>query len=136
MINIATTRALTTVINKIFNVTNLNWQKGTDHNHKYITTPEFNKLTAEISFARLSQPHLVKNTNFDNKLINLRKTKSNKTKHVLVENNFKKWQVLVLIYFHGKSHFEQHFSQRINILKELVILMIVFYDGNLKDCLM
>ena len=65
--NLATLTALTAVENKI-----------SDHS-KYITTPEFNKLTAENFAARLSQSNLaskndianfVKKTDFDNKLKN------------------------------------------------------------------
>ena len=51
-----------------------------DHNHdKYITTPEFNKLTREYFAARLAQENLarkndiatlVKKTDFDNKVKN------------------------------------------------------------------
>ena len=41
----------------------------TDHTHdKYITTPEFNKLTAQNFAARLAQANLVTKTNFDSKL--------------------------------------------------------------------
>ena len=38
---------------------------------KYITTLEFNKLTAENFAARLAQSNLVTKTDFDDKLINL-----------------------------------------------------------------
>ena len=73
------------------------------HDHsKYITTPEFNKLTAENFRARLKQANLatkgniadfVKMINFDDKLKDLyKKVTSNKSKHVLVENEFKKIQ--------------------------------------------
>ena len=49
-------------------------QKIIDHNHdKYITTPEFDRITAENSGARLAQANLVTKTDFDNKLINLSK---------------------------------------------------------------
>ena len=49
-------------------------KKLTDHNHdKYITTPEFNKLTAENFAARLKQANLVTKTYFDDKLKNLNK---------------------------------------------------------------
>ena len=69
----------------------------TDHDHnKYITTQEFNKLTSENFSARLAPanlaskndiPNFVKMTDFDDKLKNLNKNvTSNKTKHVLVEN--------------------------------------------------
>ena len=57
-------------------------KKFTDHNHdKYITTPEFNKLTAENFAARLSQANLITKTDFDTRLIRLdKKINSNKTK--------------------------------------------------------
>ena len=90
--NLATTRALTAVENKIPSVINSIKKKKPDcntkineiemkiidHNHdKYITTPEFNKLTAESFAARLKQANLasksdianfVNKTDFDNKL--------------------------------------------------------------------
>ena len=63
-------------------------KKVTDHDHgKYMTTPEFNKLTAEDFAARLAQANLIAKRDFYNKLKSLnRKIISNKTKHVLVEN--------------------------------------------------
>ena len=70
---LATNSTLTAVENKIPNVSNLVTKtdyntkisdiekKITDHNHdKYITTPEFNKLTTENFKARLAQANLVK----------------------------------------------------------------------------
>ena len=49
-------------------------KKITDHKHyKYITTPEFNKFTAENLAARLSQANLTTKTNFDAKLSSLNK---------------------------------------------------------------
>ena len=60
----------------------------TDHDHdKYIITPEFNKLLAEVFDARLKQTDLVTKKYFDDKLKSLnQKINSNKTKHLLVEN--------------------------------------------------
>ena len=53
---------------------------------KYITTPEFNKLTAENLAARSKKADFVHQTVFDNILTSFnRKTISNKTKHVEVE---------------------------------------------------
>ena len=44
-------------------------KKLTDHNHdKYITTPEFNTLSAEVFDARSAQANLVTKKNFDDKL--------------------------------------------------------------------
>ena len=69
-------------------------KKLTDRNHDiYITTPEFNKLTAKHFSAKLKQANLVTKTDFDDKLKNLnQKINSNKTKHLLVENELKKLQ--------------------------------------------
>ena len=55
----------------------------------YITTPEFNRLTAENFTALLTQANLVNKTDFDNnKLINInKKITSNKTKYVEAEKN-------------------------------------------------
>ena len=88
--NLASTTALTAVENKIPDISNL--VKRTDYNTKiseiekklidhdhdeYITTPEFDKLTAEDFAARLAQANSatknniassVKKTNFDDKL--------------------------------------------------------------------
>ena len=66
--------------------------KLTDHDHdKYITTPEFNKVTAENFAARLKQANLVAKAYFDDKLKSInRKTSSNKTKHLVVKNKLKK----------------------------------------------
>ena len=73
----------TTVLNtKICEVEN----KIPNHN-KYITTPEFNKLTAELFAARLKQANLVTKTDFDNRLTSFkRRINSNKTKYLEVQN--------------------------------------------------
>ena len=57
-----------------------------NHNHdKYITTPEFNKLTAENFIARLAQANLMTKTDLDNELMSLkRKINWSKTKYVVV----------------------------------------------------
>ena len=113
--NIAATIALAAAEDKIPNVSNLVKKSdyntkisetekkitGQDHD-KYITTPGFNKLTAENVTARLAQVDLasktdignfVKKTDFHGKLKNLnKKVTSNKTKHFLVENQLKKLQ--------------------------------------------
>ena len=105
-----TTTAFTAVENKIPNVRNLNkknkkinetGKKITDHDHdKQICTPEINKLTTENFSVRLAQGNLgsknhianfIKKTDFNDKLKYLnKKFTSNKTKHVLVENELKK----------------------------------------------
>ena len=55
---------------------------------KYITTPEFNTLVADVFNARLAQGNLITKTDFDAKLSSRnKKITSNETKHLLVENN-------------------------------------------------
>ena len=104
IIGLVTNTALTTVENKIPNISSLVKKadynkkiieiekKLTDHNHdKYITTPEFNTLAADVFNARLAQANLITKTDFDAKLSSLnRKITSNKSKHLLVENELKK----------------------------------------------
>ena len=84
-----------------------------DHDHdKYITTSEFNNLTAKTFTARLTQAHLVTKTDFDAKLISLnKKINSNKTKHLLVENELKKLKTFNSSYFRGKKYFENDGTQ-------------------------
>ena len=102
-------------ISDLVNNTNYNTKiskivkKITDHGHdKYINTPQFNKLTAENLTAGLAQANLasknhiagsVKKTDFDEKLNNVNKqVTSNKSKHVLVENEFKKLQTFDILF--------------------------------------
>ena len=96
-------------------------KKVADHNHdKYITTPEFNKLTAEVFDARLAQTNLVTKRDFKGKLkIQNQKNNSNKTKHLLVENEFKKLQTFDSIYFRDKSHFEKDGTQNYLVFQSM-----------------
>ena len=106
---LATNTTLTVVENKILSVSNLvkkktdyeakiteTEKKRTDHNHdKYITTPEFNTLAADVFSARLAQTNLVTKTDFDAKLSTLnRKITANKTN----ENELKKLKTFDSIY--------------------------------------
>ena len=102
---LATNSALTAIENKIPDVSSLVKKtdynakiseienKVNDHNHdKYITTPEFNTLAADVFKARLvAQTDLIRKPDFDSKLkgISDRVTK-NKTKCLLVETELKK----------------------------------------------
>ena len=61
-------------------------EKNIPDHAKYITTPEFNKLTVEDFAARLNQADLVNKTNFDNKITSFSKrSTSNKTKYLKVQ---------------------------------------------------
>ena len=84
-----------------------------DHNRgKYITTPEFNRLTAENFAARLKQANLVTKTDFDDKLKSLnQKSNPDKTEHLLVENELRKLKTLDSSYFRGRNCFEDDDTQ-------------------------
>ena len=82
--NLATKTALTTVENKIPSVSNLVKKtdystkiteignKHNNHNHgKYITTPEFNTLAADVFNATLARTNVLAKTDFDAKLSSL-----------------------------------------------------------------
>ena len=86
---LATNAALTAVEKKVPNISRLVKKKNKlystkiTHNHeKYITTPEFNKLSADVFTAMLAQANLVTKTDFNNKLRSPNhKINSNKTIH-------------------------------------------------------
>ena len=71
-----------------------------------------NTLAASVFNTRLAQANLITKTDFDAKLSSLnRKITSNKSKHLLVENELKKLKVFDSSYFIGKSHFEEDVMQ-------------------------
>ena len=75
---------------------------------KYITTPEFDKLTAENFAERLKQGNLVRKTDLDNKLTSLNiKIVLNKTKHLTIKKEFKKLNTFDISCFSGKNYFEE-----------------------------
>ena len=88
-------------------------KKLANHNHdKYITTPKFNTLSANVFNARLAEANLVAKTDFDNSVSSLdSKIAANKTKNESIENEIKKLKILDLSYFIGKSHFEEDDTQ-------------------------
>ena len=112
--------SLTAVENKVPNISSL--VKKTDYNTKIteienrlidhnrgknITTPEFNRLTAENFAARLKQANLVTKADFDDKLKSLnQKSNPDKTEHLLVENELRKLKTLDSSYFRGRNCFE------------------------------
>ena len=71
-----------------------------------------NTLAASVFNTRLAQANLITKTDFDAKLSSLnRKITSNKSKHLLVENELKKLKTFDSSYFIGKSHFEEDGTQ-------------------------
>ena len=123
--SLATKAALTAVENKIPSVSSLVKKTHyntkiteiekelTDHNHdKYITTPEFNTLAADVFNARLAQANLITKTDFDAKLSRInRETTENETENLLVKNKLNKLITFDLSYFIGKSYFEEDGTQ-------------------------
>ena len=149
---LATKTALTTVENKIPSINGL--VKKTDcntkitdienilnnHNHdKYVATPEFNTLDANVFNARLAQANLITKTDFDAKLSSLnKKITANKAKHFLNDND--------LSYYRGKQYFDEGSGKQNYLvflpmgkyfkLNQLLVLLIVCYHGNPKEYLM
>ena len=96
-------------------------KKLIDHNHdKYITTPEFNTLAAEVFNARLAKANLITKTDFDAKLSNRnRKIASNKTKHLLIRNELKKLKIFDSSYFRGNNYFEEDSTHNYLVLQPM-----------------
>ena len=69
-------------------------------------------MAASVFNARLSQTNVITKTHFDAKLsvINKKNT-SNKTKHLLVQNELKKLEKFDAAYFRGKNYFEEDGTQ-------------------------
>ena len=90
------------------------------NNHKYITNPGVNKSTAENVAERLAQANLVTKTGYYNKLLNLNRIiASNKTKHLLVENELKKFETFDSVYFRVKSHFKDDDTQNLLVFQPI-----------------
>ena len=138
---LATTAALTIVENKIPNISNL--VKKTDYNtkineieksitvhdhDKYITTPEFNKLTAENLDARLAQANLGSKSDIVNFVKNL--SKKITSKHVPVENNLKKSQTFDSSLSIGQSYFNNDGAQFYLIFQPIYKIITTFSGLN------
>ena len=108
--------------------------KVNDHiDDKYITTSEFNTLSASVFNARLAQASLVTKTDFDTKLSGLnRKITKTKTDHLLVQNEFKKLKTFDQGYFIGKSHFEEDDVQNYLVFQPLNKCFKVIISANTK----
>ena len=87
-------------------------KKLTNNNHdKYIATPEFNTLTANVYDARLAQANLITKIDFNAKLSSLNR------KQLLVENELQKLKTFDWSYFRGKSHFEEDGTQNYSVFQ-------------------
>ena len=89
--SLGTSTVLKTKIRKVEN-------KIPDHT-KYITTPEFHKLTAENFATRLKQANLVSKTDFDIKLTSFnRKITLDKTKYLEVQKKLNNLTTNIIIF--------------------------------------
>ena len=83
-------------------------KKVADYNHdKYVTIADFNKISAEIFDVKLARENLARKNFDDNRNSQNQKINLNKTKHLLVETEFKKLQIFDSIYFRSKIHLEK-----------------------------
>ena len=83
-------------------------KKVADYNHdKYVTIADFNKISAEIFDVKLARENLARKNFDDNRNSQNQKINLNKTKHLLVETEFKKLQIFDSIYFKSKIHLEK-----------------------------
>ena len=131
--NLATKTALATVKNKrpvvssLAKKTNYNTKiteieiKLNNHDHdKWITTPEFNTLAADVFNAILARANVVAKTNFDNTVSRLdSKIAANKTKNESIENESKSLKTFDSCYFIGKSHLEEDGTQNYLVFQSL-----------------
>ena len=92
-----------------------NLVKKTNYNAKiteiestYITTADYNKFTNEFVDNSIKSKKLVIKTDFDAKLQDVSKRiTSNKSKHLLAENELKKSQKIDSSYFRNRNRFEE-----------------------------
>ena len=105
-----------------------------------------NKYTAEIFTARLAQSNLIPKTDFDTILISLNNKQTQIKQNInFLKMNFKNYKHLIQFILKAKVILKkmvlkiiQYFSQYTYILKgfQVLVVVIIFIFGNLKDCLM
>ena len=68
-------------------------------------------MVSSVFNARLAQANLITKTDFDATLSSLNRKITNKTKHLLVEDELKKLKTFDLSCFSNQSHFEEDGTQ-------------------------
>ena len=95
--------------------------KNPNHN-KYISTPEFSKLTAKSFAARLKQADLVNKTDFDNKLTSFtRRITSNKAKHLEVQKKLDSLITKDYNFFLGRIYFTSNDGSQNTFVYQLTL---------------
>ena len=75
---------------------------------------------------RIAQANLITKIEFDSKLSNFnRKITSNKTNHLLIENEFIKLKTFDSSYFIGTSHFEEDCTQNYLVFQSIIRYFVV-----------
>ena len=75
-------------------------------------------MAADFSNERLAQANVITKTDFDTKLSGLnKKITTNKTKHLLVENELKNLEKFDAAYFRGINYFEEDGMQNYLVFK-------------------
>ena len=100
-------------------------------------------MVADVFNTILARANLVAKADFDAKLSSLnRKITSNRSKHLLVENELKKLKTFDSGYYRGKNHFEEDGTQNYLVFQLLNRYSKVVASSNYisswksKDCLM
>ena len=85
-----------------------------------VNTADYNKFTKDIVDNSIKSKNLVAKTDFDTKLASLNnKINSNKTKDLIVENEFKKLPTFDLSYFRGKNYFGDDGTQNYLVFRTI-----------------
>ena len=80
----------------------------------------------------MKQANLVTKTDFENKLTGLiRKIVSNKTKHLVIKNEFKKLNKFDISYFCCKNYFEEHGTQNWFVFQPMGKYLEAVYTNNI-----
>ena len=91
-------------------------------NSKYVSTQEFNMLTAENSAARLKQADLVNKTDFDNKKTSFnRRITSNKIKCLEVQKKLSSLMKKDYNFFLGRIYFRSNDGSRSTLACQLTL---------------
>ena len=95
-----------------------------------------NNNTAEDFAARSAQATLVTKTDFDTKLIILnKKNYSNKTKHLLAENELKKLETYDSSYFRGRRYLEEDGNQTQLVFQPMQIYLKTIAGVGSGNCI-